>query len=719
MSLLFSSVLSSLVLTLSPAFADEGMWLPEQAPDKAARLKELGLKLDPATLGDPSKAPLSAIISLGGYCSASFLSADGLVGTNHHCVSDYLGYNATDTQNYPRDGYLARTRADELWGGPGSEVYVVESITDVTTQVLAKIKPRTKDADRRKLINRATSEILAACEAPISPGAAPAYRCRVAETWGGQKYRLIKARVFRDVRLAYAPPESVGSYGGEIDNWMWPRHAGDFSLLRVYVAPDGSPAAYSKDNVPYKPPAFLKVSPDGVGPGDLVMVAGYPGSTSRYALAAQLEHMAAVGYPESLELSGRLLEILRVEAAKGEEAAGRLAGAIDTTANRHKYTEGMLDNFRTSNVVARKVEQEKELEAWINADKARMKKFGPALAEARRLVTQAQTADRVERLLGMTIRYADLLTISHRAVRLAAERPLPDADREPGFQERDLERTLQRSDRLDRDLWLPADRALMAELLTRIVKLEGEDAVPTVDAFVAAHGGVEGSLNALFDSPKLVDSKTRRDLLQTDTASLQRSKDPWVQLALAIEARLKPLREAAQLREGAWLRVDPILMEARQGAAKSPLYPDADNSLRLTYGQVRGYSPRDAVTYLPQTTVRGMVAKAGEYPFNAPTRFLEAAKNSPASRFADPKLGDVPVDFLSDLDTTGGNSGSATLDKDGRLVGFLFDGNYESMSADWLFDATVTRSMHVDIRYALWTLDSVEGASHLITELGL
>ena len=257
-----SSLLLSLALSsgLPVAHADEGMWLPEQLPAKAAELKEMGLELDPAQLADPMGQPLGSIVTMG-FCSASFVSPDGLMATNHHCVAGFLSYLSDEEHDLNNLGHLSHDRAEELWVGPGSEVQVVEKITDVTAQVLKGLKKKTKDADRERIISRNEAAIIDACEADR-----PEVRCAVADYFGGQQYRLIEKRRLRDVRLVYAPPDSVGNYGDEIDNWMWPRHSGDFSLLRVYVGPDGSAAEHADENVPYKPPPAPGDQPRGRQP---------------------------------------------------------------------------------------------------------------------------------------------------------------------------------------------------------------------------------------------------------------------------------------------------------------------------------------------------------------------------------------------------------------------------------------------------------------------
>ncbi|MCB9765858.1 MAG: S46 family peptidase [Alphaproteobacteria bacterium] len=700
-------MIALLSLILGVARADEGMWLPEQLPGLSDELAALGLELPPSQLADPAQDPLAAVVSLG-FCSAAFVSEDGLIGTNHHCVSGYLSYLSDAANDRARDGYLAGSREEELWAGPAARLYVVESIEDVTDAVLRRVRPRTPDLKRREQVDAAKKALVAACEAQ------PNRRCRVASYYGGRTYRLITQRELRDVRLVYAPPYAVGSYGGEVDNWEWPRHAGDFAFLRAYVAPDGSTADHAPENVPYKPPHHLTVATEGVAPGDFVMVAGYPGSTYRYRSAAELRFHAETVYPRKVAVYTELVALLTEEAAKDPEAAARLSSPIDFVGNSLKYARGMLDNFEKSGVVARKEAEERALTAWVEA-------HGGPHAEALAELAAIEEAERAtwarDTVAGWLMWMPDLLGATHTAYRFAVEREKPDLKRDAGYQDRDLARARHRLEAMDHTLWLPADRRVMALLLRETQALPADARVPQLDAWLAAQGGVDAALERLYAAPALAGAEARLALLEMDRAAFEASDDPWVELAVALEAWQAPLRQLEREREGARLRLQPLYIEALQASRGGHFYPDANSTLRVTVGRVEGYAPRDGVLHLPQTTVAGVVEKAGPAPFDAPQRLLDAAPGAPQSAYADPALKDVPVDFLSTLDTTGGNSGSATLNGRGELVGFVFDGNYESMSADWMFDPALTRSIHVDIRYVLWLLDAVEGAGWIVEEL--
>jgi len=707
-------VLAPVVLALlmqPPALALEGMWLPEQMPELSESLREQGLELSADLLADPMSPPLRSIVSLG-YCSASFVSEDGLIATNHHCVQGYLQVNSTAEANRARDGFLAADRSAELSAGPGAEITVVEHMSDVSDKVRAGVRRSTSDVDRDRIIRQNMARLVDNCEAKGDDR-----KCRVASYDGGAQHRLIESRVLKDVRIVYAPPDSVGNYGDEIDNWMWPRHAGDFAFLRAYVAPDGSSVPYSDGNVPYKPPTHLAIDATGAQEGEFVMVAGFPGRTGRYRPARAVRHARDVQYPYRIELYTQLIDLLKAEVARDEDAAAKLRAPIGYLGNSVKKSQGMLDGFKTSDALERKEAADAALAEWVAANRKRRSTYGPALARIDAIQAEEEATWKRDFLVSMLVRSSDLLTDVHRAWRLSGERERPDTQRDPGYRERDIARLKARSKRLDHQLWLPADRATFGHVLRQVVLLEGGAAVPEVDAWLAAHGGLDNALDVLFNDPVWLDATARVGLYDQRRDVLEASDDPWVSLARAVDAPLAEARKRDVVHRGAMLDLAPKRMAAIRDMADGPVYPDANGTLRITYGQVKGVAPRDGMVYTSHTTVAGIVQKAGDWPFNAPEALLAAAPDAPDTRWSDPQLEDVPVDFLTDLDTTGGNSGSATLNAKGELVGLIFDGTYESMTGDWAFDPEQVRSIHVDIRYILWLLESVEGAHHLVDEL--
>lgn len=695
-----------IVLLLSLlAHADEGMWLPEQLPEIGPAWQEKGLEIAPEALADPLAEPLGSIVSLG-FCSASFVSPDGLVATNHHCVEGYLQVNSTGERNLHKDGFVAPKLEDEISAGPAARLWVVDEITDVTDQVLAKVKRRTKDGVRYERVEQAKKRLIAACERE------PNRRCRVATYRGGAEYRLIRSLEIQDVRLVMAPPMSVGQFGGDVDNWMWPRHGADFSFLRAYVAPDGSSAPFSTENVPYKPAHHLQVDPTGAEPDSFVMVAGYPGRTSRHARAVTLDWYANRYLPVSLELMRAVHDTLVGFAESDPEAAARLGRPISGLANGIKNSDGLLEGLDHGDLIAAKAAREQELLDWVDADATRKKQWRADL-DAHVALLEEDQADAMQRLyVGWLGRGADLLSVARTAVRLAEERELPDIERDRGFQDRDVERIRARFQQMDRTLHLPSDEAVFRDLLARYQALPEPQRVAEIDAWIAEKGGTDAAVKALYGAPALAGAEARLALLDMDSEALAASDDPWVQLARVFVAWEEPIRERDEAVSGAKLRVQPTwyaALEAWNAEQGKVLYDDANGTLRLTLGHVKGYSPQDGLLALPQTTLGGFAAKAGEAPFDAPSSFVERAAAE----------ADHPMNFLSTLDITGGNSGSAVLDGKGRFVGLAFDGNYESIAADWIFLPGITRCISVDVRAIQWVLEGTSGAERLLSELGL
>jgi hypothetical protein len=729
-------LLLPLLLSSATAAAEEGMWLPEQVPAVAPAWTERGLALDPATLADPEADPLGAVVRLGG-CTASFVSEDGLLATNHHCVAGFLSYLSDEEHDLYTAGFGAESLADEPNVGPTARITVVETVTDVTDAVLKgadfrTLRPSKRDVDVRAEVRgwgrdrkadlaryerteANKSALIAACEEEENR------RCSVHAYAGGSQYRLVKAREIKDVRLVYAPPGAVGQFGGEVDNWMWPRHGADFAFVRAWVAPDGSSAPHSADNVPYRPPRHLTVEAAGAGPGEFVLAAGYPGSTGRHLLADALAALQAETLPEGLVWKREVAAILRRHAASDPGAAGRLASSIDSVENVRKKDEGTLAGLAHGDLVAARRADEEAFEAWLEATPDRSRRLGRALRELRAYEADERERDVQDRWIDRMVRGADLLSAALGAVRWAEERSKPDLERDAGYQDRDLERHLNRADRLDRTLHLPSDREILAAALRHYTEQPPELRAPSIDAWLAGIGGADAALEALYAAPALATAAARRALYERDLAALKGSTDPWVRFALAVEEHRRPRRDFGKADVGTALRLGGPLMvaraayEAEQGRV---LVEDANGTLRLTFGVVAGYEPEDGLLATPQTRLSGMVAKVGDAPFDPPAAFVERAR-APGDRFVDPALGEVPADFLTTLDSTGGNSGSPVMDGRGRLVGLLFDGNWEAIASDLVFVEAVTRSICVDIRYVLWVLDGDAAGRRVLTELGV
>ncbi|KAF1703908.1 S46 family peptidase [Pseudoxanthomonas kaohsiungensis] len=712
--LLTASVLAA--LAAAPAVqAGEGMWVPQQLPEIARPLKEAGLKLSPQQLADLTGDPMGAVVALGG-CTASFVSPEGLVVTNHHCAYGAIQLNSTPENNLIRNGFNAPTPADEVSAGPNARVFVLDEITDVTREAQAAIAAAGDDAlGRTKALEAFEKKLIAGCEADAG------FRCRLYSFSGGNAYRLFKNLEIRDVRLAYAPPGSVGKFGGDIDNWMWPRHTGDFAFYRAYVGKDGKPAAYSPDNVPFKPKRWLKIADKPLGEGDFVMVAGYPGSTNRYALAAEFDNTAQWTYPTVARHYKNQIALVEAAGKKDPEVQVRYANTMASWNNTSKNYEGQLEGFKRIDAAGQKRAEEAAVLAWLKGQGAKGSAALDAHAQLIALLEQAKATRERDLTLAMFNNTA-MLGAATQLYRLSIERQKPDAERESGYQDRDLTAIEGGLKQLERRYVPAMDRQLQEYWLNEYLKLPAGQRVAAVDQWLGGNdaAAVKRALDRLAGT-KLGSTGERLKWFGADRAAFEASTDPAIQYAVAVMPTLLKLEQERKTRAGENLAARPVYLQALADYKKSQgefVYPDANLSLRITFGNVKGYVPRDGVKYTPFTTLEGVVAKeTGADPFDSPKALLDAVAAGRHGGLADERLGSVPVNFLSDLDITGGNSGSPVLDAHGRLVGLAFDGNWESVASNWVFDPTMTRMISVDQRYMRWIMQEVFPAPQLLEEM--
>ncbi|MBM7073805.1 S46 family peptidase [Shewanella sp. 202IG2-18] len=710
-------LLAAAVAASFNSVADEGMWQPYQLPSMAAELKAKGLEIDAKSISKLTEFPMNAVISLGG-CTASFVSPKGLVVTNHHCAYGSIQYNSTAENNLLKDGFLAKTFKDELPAAPGSRIYVTEKVTNVTDKVKNGIENLKGEAFYKGVENK-EKQLVAECEKEDG------YRCNVYSFHGGLEYYLIRQMEIRDVRLVYNPAGSVGKYGGDIDNWMWPRHTGDFSFYRAYVNKDGKPADFSKDNVPYEPKSFLKVSAKGVQDGDFVMVTGYPGRTNRYRTAAEVESTFEKNYPYSKMLRESIITDIKEASPEGSEDRIKYESTLAGLANYAKNFTSMIESYGKSNMLQARKDREAALAKWIAADSSREAKYGKTLARLDELVKQGEKHQERKLLTGY-MGYSAMLKTADRLYRYAHEKTLPDMKREPGYQDRDMKRFVASLERIDRRFSAKVEKAFLLDLLGRYSKLAKSERLPSLDAVFGITNNTTKAqlvkrLDSMYAKTKLTDKETRLGWMKKSTADFKASNDPFIQYAVATyDARIKRENEAKE-RAGELMKVRPQYMAAIIAYNKEqgkPVYADANSSLRVSVGHVKGYSPEDGLYAVPFTRLEGILQKdTGKDPFDAPKKELELIKNKQYGDYYMKEIDSVPVNFLSTLDTTGGNSGSPTLNGRAELVGLLFDGVYESIIGDWGYDPQTNRSIQVDSRYMLWVMKYLDHADNLLDEM--
>jgi len=704
-------------IPLTSATAKEGMFTPDQLPEIRQDLRKTGLKIKPDQLSELTEFPMGAIISLGG-CSASFVSDKGLVATNHHCSRGSVQYNSSEENNYLEDGFLAKTLDDELPAAPGSRIYVTTQVSDVTDAVLEGVKDDMSGQARYQIIEKNRKALLAECESDAG------HRCQVSSFFGGAQYKLNKRLEIKDVRIVYSPADSVGRYGGDADNWLWPRHTGDFAFYRAYVSPTGEPNEYSEDNVPYQPKHVLKVSAAGVEEGDFVMVAGYPGSTSRYARLVQVKNVFDWRYPTWIKLLENWIATIEQASPEGSDTRIKYESRLAGLNNFYKNLGGQIKGAERVGLVERRAQREAALSEWV-ANTESGKEFASAITDLDELSQESALAYR-KQYWYINVTRPSLLSAAKRLYRLAKESEKPDAEREPGYQQRDLAFFTQSMQAIDRRYDPVVDKAEWLMFLDGYLAQAASQKVAIFDKMLGLDGSADAQklserLDRFYADTGLNSVDTRLALMEASPADFEKSDDPFIQLAVALYDEDIAQEKASKDRQGRYAALEPHYMRAIIAWQKDQgltAYPDANSNLRVSYGNVMGGSPRDGLRYTAFTRLEGISEKdTGVAPFNAPKAQLELIEAADYGNYELESIGSVPVNFMSDLDITGGNSGSATLNGKGELVGLVFDGTIESVNSDWDFDTDMTRSIHVDSRYMLWVMEKLDGAQFLIDEM--
>ncbi len=730
--LIFVTVLCLICLFSCRQEADEaliyepgGMWMPQQVAEiHGDTLKKMGLEINPEVFSDPLQFPLNAIISLGG-CSASFISPDGLIITNYHCVRGYLQYNSTKDNNLLHTGFLAKNHDQEISAGPTARVYVTTAVIDVTDRMLEGIDGIEDDLARYEEMEKREKAIVKEFEE-----ANPDSRCQVANFYGGGRYYVIVRLEIRDIRLVYAPHRGIGEFGGDIDNWMWPRHTGDFSLLRAYVGKESKPADYSVDNVPFKPKAFLRVSKEGYKSGDLAFVIGYPGSTERLTTALETRFEIDQNLPWRVDLYQTYIDAVHETVGDDKDLEIKASRIISGLENSKKNSIGVLEGARKKDIVREKTQKEKELQEWIQADSERKEKYGTIIQEMDKLFEEHHESWKGKMLVRfMGSRFFSPLTgAAVTIVRMAEERPKPDDERDPAYQERNWRRLEQRQISLQRTYSRDLNVTMLVTTMAEGLKLPDEERPEILgDLFggeQVSEEEIRQKINELFDGSRMEDREYRLNLLKNASLEdLKKSEDTLIQFALKLSPVIEKLRESDKRYSGASVLLRPHFYYALRDYYQGNIAPDANSTIRISFGTVRGYKPApDQEKYFPFTKVSQVVEKwtknKGEVPFDAPDSIIDAIQSGRFGSYVSEEAGEVPVNLLTDLDSTGGNSGSAILNSKAEFAGILFDGNIEGVASDLVFLPELTRSIQVDVRYILWILDAVEHADHILKEIG-
>lgn len=703
--------------SLLAAKADEGMWIPMLIGKNYGEMQRLGLRLTAEDLYNANQASLKdAIVQFGPGCTGEIISPNGLLITNHHCGYGSIADVSTVEKNYLENGFWAKSYDEEI-NAPGLTVKFLVNMQDVTAEMV-KAGDKDKDEKSKKAFDRIKEEL----EKKAAEGGK--YTAVVTPYFNGNQYILLVYQVFTDVRLVGTPPRSLGKYGGDTDNWMWPRHTADFSVFRVYADKNNNPAPYSKLNVPYKPKKFLPVSTQGVKEKDFAMVMGYPGRTNRYETSYGVDMAINEVNPSIVKIRDMRLGIMRSAMRKDAGINLKLASNYARIANYWKYFIGQTEQLKRLHVIEEKQQQEKDFSAWANNNN---RDLAILMDEYNDLYKEYRPYAKHNTYYGECFMGSSVARMAARAVPLY--RLLED---KKGKQE-DIAKQVAELRKAYKEMQKDYVPAVEQEMLARTAELFYKDVPHSqqpdfYQRFIFKQFGnsnwsktFDEFANYVFLNTIFTDEVKFENFCSLPTKE-RLDADPAFQYALSFvsnyEANYKPRLESfGKTRESLSKRYIKGLMLKNQGKL---FYPDANSTMRITYGTVGGYRPQDAVTYDYFTTIEGLLDKykPGDYEFDLPAGFPELCRSRDYGRYADAN-GDLVTCFITNNDITGGNSGSPVINANGELLGLAFDGNWEAMSGDIAFDKKYKRTIVADIRFVLWLIDKYGGATNLINEMTL
>ena len=715
--MLKQSLLAFLLLAFSVAKADEGMWLPQLlAQLNEKQMKSMGMKISAADIYNINKGSLKdAIVSFGGFCTGEVISSKGLVLTNHHCGFDAIQNHSTIQNNYIRDGFWARNNAEEI-PNPGLFVTFIIRIDDVTKQVLNGVTRNMDEKERQSAIDKNIAELRKNVKKENYQDSF------IRAFFDGNQYFLFVTETYKDVRLVGAPPSSVGNFGKDTDNWMWPRHTGDFSMFRIYAGKDNKPAEYSVDNVPYVPKRSLSISLDGVAENDFTMVFGFPGRTTQYLHSAAVEQIMKVNDPVKIAIRDKALAVIDGFMRKDEQIKIQYAAKYAGIANSWKKWQGEVLGLTSTNALGKKQAYEAEFQKRVNANPQWKEAYGNLLLDLAKTYNEFEKYSLARDFFNETMSRIEAFAIVNQ---LNSLRNAKEKNGEKGFTNA-LPGVKERLAEIYKEYSPVVDKQLFIALIDKFVKDQPQE-------FVAPY-----LLNKLKennnDVSKLADELYNNvDLFQNGNKVLQQlSSNPEVVMAandmnhanqLIAELSTYYNNTVSKNITGLQSRINQLnrtYMQAQMEVMKEKkFYPDANSTLRVTYGNVKGYNPRDAVQYDYYTYLDGVMDKykPGDYEFDLPEKLRSLYNNKDYGQYG--SNGKMPVCFIARNHTTGGNSGSPALDAYGNLVGLNFDRVWEGTMSDINYDPSICRNIMVDIRYVLFIVDKYAGAGHLVKEMNL
>ncbi len=694
--------------------ADEGMWIPMLLKKyNIEDMQKQGFKLTAEDIYNINQASLKdAVIGLGRegspffhFCTGELISNEGLIVTNHHCAFDMIQSHSSLEHNYLRDGFWAKTKKDEL-ANPGITASILVRMEDVTSRINAVLKPEMSIGERTQKIKEVSSEL----EKEAVKGTN--LMANIKPYFNGNQYFMSVFKIYKDVRLVGAPPSAIGKFGGDTDNWMWPRHTGDFSVLRIYAGPDNEPAAYSPDNKPYQPASFFKISVKGVQEGDFTMVFGYPGTTNEYLTSFAIEQIQNIENPHKIAIRTSKLNIINAAMESDELLRIKYASKAAGIANAWKKWQGEIKGLKRFNTVAKKQREEATFQKWASNRQVYnnlLDNYQKLYEKRKDLVLAAaylnEAGKRGAEIVGWSASVRNRMKNKNFAENPALYKQKLKKEAEEYYKDYDLN----------------TDKKILVEMLKLYHRNLPEKWIPKEVLKSAGNKGPEAYVENLFEKSLLVDTAALFDFIDKSNAESYKKleKDPFWKLYTSMdELYVRKIKPELDKIQSEIVRLNQVwLAGLMEMDSDKVFYADANSTLRVAYGKVQGYSPYDGAYYKHYTTLKGIMEKDNPeiYDYNVPQRLREIYQKRDFGTYA--QDGEVPVCFIATNHTTGGNSGSPVLNSEGHLIGLNFDRAWDGVMSDMQYDSEICRNISVDIRYVLFIIDKLAGAGHLIDEM--
>ena len=689
------------LLAAMTARADEGMWLPSLISQRIADMQEKGFRLDAEDIYSINQASLKdAVVLFGRGCTGELISPEGLLLTNHHCGYSQIQQHSSVEHDYLKDGFWAMNRSEEL-PNKGLTVSFLERMDDVTAQVLNGYTPDMTEEQRVELVKKNSQALI---DEAVKEG--KGLRATVEALYYGNQYFLFLYREYADVRLVGAPPSSIGKFGGDTDNWMWPRHTGDFSMFRIYADKDNNPAPYSKDNVPYRPKKYFHISTKGVQEGDFTFIYGFPGRTQEYIHSEGVRYIAEIGDPHKIHLRTLRLDIMNKHQSESQKVRIQYSSKNANVSNAWKKWQGEVKGIKKMKTVQTKQEFEKAFDKWAEGGE-----FDGVTAKIGAIYAELEPYQFAADYYSETVRTIEVANFAMSTARLF---------KKEGF---DKAAAAELAETFYKDWYLPIDKESFIAVMNEYEKNVPGDFKPVYyKEKLASYGSIEAWAEDIFTNSIFIDQAKVNALTSEDKERVM--ADPAVEFFNEflkwytddIQPVTTRLNQNLQLAYRDYMRGQMVYCRTQR--VPKAFYPDANLTLRVAYGHIKGYSPADGTYYLPSSTIKGIMEKDNPeiFDYNIPQRLRDIYTTKDYGRWAD-SSGEVPVCFIATNHTTGGNSGSPVINADGDLIGLNFDRVWEGTMSDIVFDPEICRNIALDVRYVLFTIEKIGGAGYLLDEM--